>query len=181
MKKLLSCKTTAVLLLLVTGLFLGFYAYMLARPISYGMVYRNETVYEGEVFEGELTFYRNGRMKNENTNFDQPIEGYYYYQDGYVFSLMAQSEAEYEAEVEYIREHFDDALELPFYAARINAFRQKAIGLDDDVTSYVCTGSVAFAALGGAVALALLALSATSLVLFKRARSELSARTSDLK
>ena len=65
MKKLLSCKTTAVLLLLVMGLFLGFYAYMLARPISYGMVYRNETVYEGEVFEGELTFYRNGRMKND--------------------------------------------------------------------------------------------------------------------
>ena len=181
MKKLLSCKTTAVLLLLVTVLFLGFYAYMLARPISYGMVYRNETVYEGEVFEGEITFYRNGRMKNENTNFDQPIEGYYYYQDGYVFSLMAQSEAEYEAEVEYIREHFDDALELPFYAARINAFRHRAIGLDDDVTSYVCTDLGTFAALGGALALSLAAAALSSLILSKRSRRALSAQDADLK
>lgn len=39
MKNLLSNKKTAIVLLVATILLLGFYAYMLARPISYGMAY----------------------------------------------------------------------------------------------------------------------------------------------
>ena len=51
MKNILSCKKTAIILLTITIISIGFYAYMLARPISYGMDYQNETVYEGETFE----------------------------------------------------------------------------------------------------------------------------------
>ena len=36
---------TPIILLLVTVLSLGFYAFMLARPIWYGMSYHKETVY----------------------------------------------------------------------------------------------------------------------------------------
>ena len=52
MKNILSCKKTTILLFLITIISIGFYAYMLARPISYGMSYHNETVYEGGIFEG---------------------------------------------------------------------------------------------------------------------------------
>ena len=54
MKNILSNLKTAVILLIVTIISLGFYAYMLARPISYGMDYHNETVYEGGTFEGTM-------------------------------------------------------------------------------------------------------------------------------
>ena len=74
MKNILSCTKTAVILLLVTVLFLGFYAYMLTRPISYGMSYSNKAVYDGKTFKGNLTFYPDGKMVNKNTNFDEALE-----------------------------------------------------------------------------------------------------------
>jgi hypothetical protein len=172
MKKILSDTKTAIILLIVSVLCLGFYAYMLARPISYGMSYHNETVYEGVAFEGTLKFYRDGKMLNENTNFEEAFENYYYYRDGYVFNLMAQTDAEYEAEVAQINENFDEALAAPFYAAKINAFRQVAIGLDDYVTTYTCSGAIVFAIGGGVLALALIALTAYSFVLSKKAKEK---------
>lgn len=83
MKKILSCKKTAIVLLIIAVLFLGFYTYMIARPISYGMSYQNETVYEGVEFEGTLRFYPDGKLLNKNTNFEEAFENYYYYKDGY--------------------------------------------------------------------------------------------------
>ena len=172
MKKVFSSTKTAIILLLVTVLFLGLYAYMIARPVSYGMSYHNEIVYEGESFEGTLTFYRNGKVLNENSNFDEPFEMYYYYKDGYVFNMMAKTDEEYEAEVAYINDNFDNAVASPFYASSINAFKQVAVGMDEDVTTYTCTGAVVFAIAGGVGALALIALTTASFVLSKKAKNK---------
>ena len=65
MKNILSYTKTTIIL------FLGFYAYMLARPISYGMDYHSKTVYEGEEFEGTLKFYPGGKVLIDNTNFEE--------------------------------------------------------------------------------------------------------------
>lgn len=171
MKNILSYKKTAIILLLVTVLFLGFYAYMLARPISYGMSYHNEIVYEGVAFEGTIKYYPDGTILNKNTNFDEEMKGYYYYKDGYVFTLMAETDEAYEAEVAYINENFEEAVASPFYAAKINAFRQVDEGLDSYVTTYTCAGAIIFAIVGGVIALALLALTVSSFVLSKKANA----------
>ena len=172
MKRVLSHTKTAIILLIVTVLFLGFYAYMLARPISYGMGYHNKTEYAGAVFEGTLTFYPDGKVINKNTNFQKALEDYYYYKNGYVFTLMAQTEAEYDAEVAYINENFEKAVAAPFYASRINAFRQTYIAPDGNTSIYTCKGATVFAIAGGVVSLALIALTASSFILSKKAKSE---------
>lgn len=172
MKNILSYTKTAIILLLVTVHSLGFYAYMLARPISYGMSYHNKTVYKGVPFEGTLKFYPDGKVLNDNTNFEEAFEDYYYYKDGYVFTLMAETDEEFEAEVAHINDNFDEAVASPFYAAKINAFGQVAEGMDDYVTTYTCTGAVIFTVAGGVVALALIALTVSSFALSLKAKGK---------
>ena len=93
---------------------------------------------------------------------------YYYYKDGYVFNLMAATEEEYETEAAYINENFDEAVASPFYASKINAFKQVAVGMDEYVTTYTCNGAVIFAIVGGIGVLALIALTLTSFSLSKK-------------
>ena len=170
MKNLLSNKKTAIVLLVATILLLGFYAYMLARPISYGMAYHNATEYEGGVFEGTMKFYSDKTMINSNTNFEEELESRYYYKGGYVFFTMAETDEAYDAEVDYINKNFDEAKGMPFYADEINAFRLVATEGDGYIMVYTCTDAVAFAVICGVVVLALIALSACSFVLFKKAK-----------
>ncbi len=172
MKKILFKTKTAIILLLVTILFLGFYTYMIARPISYGMSYHNEIVYEGVPFEGTMKFYPDGKLISDNTNFDEPLEMYYYYKDGYVFTLMAETDTEYEAEVASINENFDEAVATPFYAIKTGAFKQVSEGMDQEVTTYTCTGAIIFAIAGGVLALALIALTVSSFALSKKAKNK---------
>ena len=170
MKNILSKTKTAIILLIVTVLLLGSYIWIVANPVTYGMKYRNETVYEGEVFKGSLKYSPDGKVISENTNFDEPLEMYYYYKDGYVFNLVATTDEEYEAEVAYINENFDEALASPFYAVKTNAFKQVAAGMDEDATTYTCTGAIVFAVAGGVVVLALIALTGSSFSLSKKAK-----------
>ena len=170
MKKILSNKITTLILLIVTILSLAFYVYMLARPISYGMNYHNKTVYAGMEFEGNMKFNTDGTVIVNNTNFDEEMKYYYYYKDGYVFSLLAQTEEEYEAEVKYIDENFEEAVASPFYAAKINAFRQVAEGLDSDVTTYTCTGAIVFAIAFGIVEFVLMVLTVLSFIFCKKVK-----------
>ena len=172
MKNILSKTKTAIILLIVTVLLLGSYVCIVASPVTYGMKYRNETVYEGEVFKGSLKYSPDGKVISENTNFDEPLEMYYYYKDGYVFHLMATNDEEYEAEVAYINENFDEALASPFYAVKTNAFKQVAAGMDEDATTYTCTGAIVFAVAGGVVVLALIALTGSSFSLSKKAKGK---------
>ena len=170
MKNMLSTTKIAIILLIVTVLLTGSYIYLLTCPIAYGMKYRNETVYEGQVFEGSLKYTADRKVISENTNFDEPVEMYYYYKDGYVFHLMATTDEGYEAEVAYINENFDASAATSFYASKINAFKQVAVGLDEDVTTYTCRSAIAFAIVGGVAALALTALTASSFALSKKAK-----------
>ena len=164
MKKLLSNTKVAIILLMTTIFALGFYAYMLLCPISYAMPYHNESEYEGEIFRGIQTFYSNGTVDYWNTNFETEINQRYYYKDGYVFSIMAETDEEYEAEVVRINEDFDDALNTPFYASKINAFRLVSEGVDGYVSTYTCSGFIIFAIGGGVFVLLMLALTALSFV-----------------
>ena len=172
MKNILSKTKTTIILLIVTVLLLGSYVCIVASPVTYGMKYRNETVYEGEVFKGSLKYSPDGKVISENTNFDESLEMYYYYKDGYVFNLVATTDEEYEAEVAYINENFDEALASPFYASKINAFKQVAVGLDEDVTTYTCMGAIVFSIVGGIDRLLLIALTAYSFVLSKKAKNK---------
>ena len=141
-------------------------------PIAYAMKYRNETVYEGEEFKGSLKYTPDGKVISENTNYDEPLEMYYYYKDGYVFHLIATNDEEYETEVAYINENFEEASATPFYACEINAFKQGAVGTDAAVTTYTCVGSIIFAVIGGIDRLLLIALTAYSFVLSKKAKNK---------
>ena len=172
MKNILSKTKTTIILLIVTVLFLGCYTYMIARPISYGMNYHNETVYEGVAFEGNLKFYPDGKVISQNTNFEEETTYYYYYKNGCVFTLMAETDEEYEAEIAYINENFDEAVASPFYATKTNAFKQVAVGMDEYATAYVCTGAIIFAAAGGVVVLALIAITVSSFALSKKAKNK---------
>ena len=170
MKNILSKTKTAIILLIVTVLLVGSYVYLLTCPITYGMEYRNETVYEGEVYKWSLKYSPDGKVICENINYDEPIEFYYYYKDGYVFNLMAENDEKYKSEVAAINEDFDEAVALPLYAFKTNAFKQVAQGFVNDVTIYTCQGAIIFAIAGGVFALALTALTVSSFILSKKSR-----------
>lgn len=168
MKNILSNTKTAIILLVITILSLGFYTYMLARPISYGMAYHNETAYEGGVFEGTMKFHSDKTMITGNTNFEEEIESRYYYKDGYVFFTRAETDEAYDAEVDFINKNFDEAIGMPFYADEMNAFRLVATEGDGYITVYTCTPAIVFAIIGGIVIAALIGATCVSLILFKK-------------
>ena len=168
MKKFLSCTKTATLLLIVTLLVLGFYVYFLARPISYGMNYHSEYVYEGVTFEGNMIFSTGNTVTVNNSNYDEDMEFFYYYKDGYVFTLIAETEEEYEEEVDYIEENFEEAVNSPFYATKTNAFKQVVEGPDGYTTFYTCQFAIVLAVVLGVVELMLIGLTVLSWILWKK-------------
>lgn len=171
MKKILSNVKAAIILLAVTVLALGFYGYMLLRPISYGMPYHNVTEYVGGYFEGTQTYYPDGTVVTRNTNLEGEAIGRFYYKDGYVFSLMAETDEEFEAEVAEINEDFEAALELPFYASEINAFRQIPKEVYGYTSAYTCTPAIIFAVAFGIFELVLVIFTAISFVLSRKRES----------
>ena len=170
MKKLLSSRGTAFVLLAVTLLTLAFYACMLLRPVSYGMEYTNRTEYEGGVFEGTMTFRSDMTVLNGNTNLQKPMESRYYYKNGYVFFLVGESDEDCAAEIARIDANFETAIAVPFSSARANAFEVVLAEADGYSTAYTCASAKLFAAIGGGVELVLLALTATAFILRHRAR-----------
>ena len=157
-----------IALLVLTALSLAFYTYMLVRPISYGMGYRTEVVYDGETFEGVMEFSPDLTVVNSNTNFDEEMVSRYYYKDGYVFFTLAQTDEDFAEEVEDIQNNFYESVNTPFYAAEANAFRLAVGGGDGDFLIYVCEGAIAFAAVFGAIELILIALCLYSMLLCKK-------------
>ena len=172
MKKLLSSSKTAVILLIVTILSLGAYVYMLARPISYGMPYSNKSEYEGVTFEGYLKFYPGKKMLNYNSNYNEEIEFFYYYKDGYIFSLMATTDAEYEEEVAYINEKFEEAVNSPFYSSTTNAFKHVNVGPDGTEAVYTCIPAIVTAIAGGVIEVLLVALTGVSFCFAKHSEKK---------
>ena len=172
MKKFLSCAKTAVILLIVTLISLGFYVYMIARPISYGMAYTTETLYDDEIFEGKVVFTPDNRMAISNSTFDFEMEYPYYYKNGYAFMVLATTDEEYEAEVKNINENFEEALNTPFYACKVNAFKYIPASMDEYTMAYTCVPAIIFAVVGGIAEAALVALTCVSLALSKKSKSE---------
>lgn len=170
MRKLANKKTT-VFCLILSVLLLAIYVFMIGRPISYGMAYHVETVYEGQHFEGTMRFYSDGSRKNLNTNYDKEQESLYYYKDGYVFFVSAETDEDYNKEVASINEDFDGAINTPFYADEINAFR--LVCQDENYSiAYTCTSAIMIAIVGGIVELALIGLTCTSFIACKKAKKE---------
>ena len=172
MKNIFSCKKTAIILLVITIIFAGIYAYMLARPVSYGMGYHNETVYEGGTFEGTMKFRVDRTMVNRNTNFSQEMESRYYYKNGYVFFTLAQTDEEYEKEIAEINANFDKAINEPFYADKINSFQLVVTEGDGFATVYTCKSAIAFAIAGGLIELMLIGLTCVSFLLRKKTENQ---------
>lgn len=160
-----------VFCLILSILLLAIYVYMMVRPISYGMTYHTETFYEDQIFEGTMTIYSDGRMKTLNTNYDSAQEARYYYKDGYIFFVRAETDEDYEKEVASINEDFDGAINTPFYADEINAFKLVCQEEDFSIT-YTCTSAIMIAIVGGIVELVLIGLTCASFVACKKAKNE---------
>ena len=172
MTKLLSNIKSVIALLAVTTILLGFYIYMIARPISYGMDYHTSYEYAGEPFEGTLIFNADGSMVNSNSNFDEELISRYYYKDGYIFFTMAETDSSYEKEVEWINSNFEEAVKSPFYASKINAFRLSSEGPDGFKVNYDCANAVVFSIVIGVIELMLIGLTCTSIILYKKTRKQ---------
>ena len=144
-------KKSTIVILVVVIVLAAFYTWLFATPISYGMGYHNVSVFEEETFESTMTFYRDGTVVVHSTNFEEVFQSRYYYQDGYVFFTMAETEEDYALEIAAIQENFEEAVRTPFYADKINAFRMVAEEDDGYATTYNCTPKMILVVAGGFV------------------------------
>ena len=172
MKKFISNKITTIVLLALSVVFIGVYAYMLFRPISYGMSYSVETIYEGTTFKGSIKFNTDSTSSIRNSSVSGEIKSYYYYKNGYIFSLMAKTEEEYKTEVENINSDFKGAVNTPFYASKINAFKMVSVGPDGYTLVYKCTPAIVFAVVGGITIVVLLGFSITGFIFCLKTKKE---------
>ena len=168
MRKILMNKKVVVVLMVLTIISFVFYEYMIARPISYGMSYYTSTEYEGEVFKSAVVFHSDGTMVTKNTTFETEIRSYYYNKGGYHFLLSAQTEDAFTEEKEWIDANFEEALAMPFYAYKINAFKLTGEGPDGYKVVYKCYQSIVFAVAGGVFELAMISFTLTLWIARKR-------------
>lgn len=171
MTNILNSKKITRIFLFVAIIFAGLYAYILLRPISYGMAYHTNTEYMGEEFEATIKVYPNKTIVVKNSALDE-IESFYYYKNGYIFQTIAKTMEEYEEEVAYINNNFEEAINTPFYASKINAFKLIPNGLGNYEVVYTCTPTTIFAILGGIVELFLIGLISISWIHQKNSKQE---------
>ena len=145
----------ALILALVAAVLLVAGIYGMTRPMSYGSEYYHASFYEGEDFNGSMTFYADNTMVIRNTNLDEEYKSYYYYKDGYIFFTLAQTEKEYQEEVAAIEADFEGAVYAPFYASKIDALRLSSVGPDGFRSVYACQASIMMLVIWGAFELAL--------------------------
>ena len=108
-------------------------------------------------------------MVIRNSNYGIEMKSYYYYKDGYIFFTLAETKEEYEQEVTYINENFEEALKNPFYAYKITAFRLVAEEADGYSSVYICKQAIFLAVVGGIIQLVLIGLTCGNFVLWKKA------------
>ena len=168
MSKMRSCRTRVVIfaVLAIALLIVGIYG--MTRPLAYGCDYYHAVFYDGEDFNGTMTFYSDNTMVIRNTNFEEDIKFFYYYKNGYVFFGMSQTESEYKEEVAAIDADFEGALNTPFYASKINPFRLSSEGPDGYKTIYLCQSAIMMAVVWCAIELALIGFAIASLIRGKK-------------
>ena len=168
MKKFLSSKKVAGILLAVTIISLSLYTYVISSPVSYGMGYHVKTEYAGVPFEGTLTFQKDGTMINRNSNFVDASNSRYYYKDGYIFFTLATDDAGYEKEIAEINANFEEAINTPFYACEVNAFKLYFSEDNDYSLVYTCNAAVIYTAVFGVIELALIIFTCMAFIFSKK-------------
>ena len=156
MNKMKSSRKTVPILAIAAIVLLVVGIYAMTRPISYGADYYHASFYEGDDFHGTMTFYDDNTVVVCNTNLDEEMKFFYYYKNGYVFLILAETEEGYKEEVAAIDGDFEGAVNTPFYASKINAFRNASEGLDDYKTVYLCQSAIMMAVVWGAIELVLI-------------------------
>ena len=146
--------------------------YGMTRPLAYGCDYYHAVFYDGEDFNGTMTFYSDNTMVIRNTNFEEDIKFFYYYKNGYVFFGMSQTESEYQEEVAAIDADFEGALNTPFYASKINPFKLSSEGPDGYKSSYLCQSSIMMVVLLVAIELVLIGFGIAPVIFRKKDESE---------
>ena len=142
MSKMRSCRSRVVIFTVLAIALLVVGIYGMTRPLAYGCDYYHAVFYDGEDFNGTMTFYSDNTMVIRNTNFEEDIKLFYYYKNGYVFFGMSQTESEYQEEVAAIDADFEGALNTPFYASKINPFKLSSEGPDGYKSIYLCQSSI---------------------------------------
>lgn len=170
MKNILSNKIIAIVAFTLALLLLGGVIFLAARPISYNMIYFGVQDDDYGRYEASHVYTRNKFEIAKNTNYDLPWTGFYYYKDGYIFALYAETDEHYELEVEQINTRWEEALQVPFYSSKINAYVKIATRPDGAVTHYYCKRAIALTVIGGVLTLAFAALGTTSVILNKKAK-----------
>ena len=107
-------------------------------------------------------------MLIHNTNFDEEYTVFYYYKNGYIFFVLAQTEAEYQEEVAAINDDFEGAVNAPFYASKVNAFRLSSEGPDGYKSVYFCQASVMMLVAWAAIELVLFGFAIASMIRCKK-------------
>ena len=168
MNKKRSCCITALILAVIAILLLVVGIYGITRPMSYRSDYYHAVFFEGEVFNGTMTFHKDNTMVVSNTNFDEEFQLFYYYKNGYSFFLLGETQEEREAEVAAIDADFEGALNTPFYASKINPFRLSSEGPDGYTSIYICQSAVMMAVVWCAIELALIGFAIASVIREKK-------------
>lgn len=173
MNKLRSLPKKALILSVVAILLLAVGIFGMTSPMAYGTPYQHTSYYEGDDFSGSMIFYPDNTMVVRNTNFEEDMKFFYYYKDGYIFFTMSETKADYYKEVEAINEDFEGAINTPFYASKITAFKLTSTGLEGDYdTVYVCQNSMMMAVAWGAIELALVVFILISIARHKKRTHE---------
>ena len=187
MKKLLSKKWFMITSIAVAAAVLVFYIGMLVRPISLGMSYKYSETIEGETLAMDISFKNSKKVDMKVTMEGATVEAEFWYlkHDGVIFIVGPTNtinEADYKAEVDYIKNNFKDALaEARDYGTyividSINAFEAE---IEGDKLS--CNGAVVFTILMGLVEAGLITLAVFSSVFALKKKPEVSQETPENK
>ena len=166
------CRIRTLILVVVAIVWLAVGIFGVTCPMAYDTSYYHATFYEGEDFNGTMTFHKDNTMAVNNTNFDEEFVCYYYYKDGYIFFPVGMTQEEYEEEVAAIEADFEGAVNAPFYASKINGFRLSSEGLDGYTSVYICQSSVMMAIVWGVVQLVLLGFTVAAVLRGKKKYEE---------
>ncbi len=162
MKKFLGKKSTKILFIILTIVFTAVYVYMLVRPISYGMTYKNENTVFGVTTTKEVTFLSSKKLSVKTTTGSSTniVEQWIYCNGGKVAIVDISglmTEDTYNKAVDTPEER-DLLLKAAVY--ELNAFGGEGLAGE-----YKCVGAVAFAIVGGVVELVLITFTALTFVL----------------
>ncbi len=170
MKKFLSKKPVKITFIALAIAFLAFYAYMLIRPVSFGMSYKETTTQFGKEVTNTIKF-KNGKKARITRESDgsKTWSDVWVYCDGYSYTVVGSTdyitEKVYEDRVKDLKAQKKENKELYEEGMiDINAF-----SLDEDAT---CTGAIVFAVVGGVVELILITFTSLTFVFAKKSKSK---------